>query len=154
MALFRGRMAFRGQRQSSTPRLLVEAAHDLESHDPGLASQIYLQAMAAASTGGTLAGVVDLPAVARASQARPPSPNAGASRTSCSTAWRGSTRGPGRGRPDAGAGGRGLPQPRPRGRGSRVAQPRRRHCERVMGPGRASARSPPATSTMLVTRAH
>ncbi len=77
VALLRGRMAFLAGNGSDAPRLLVEAARDLESRDPGLASQIYLQAMAAASTGGTLAGVVDLPAVARASQARPPSPTPG-----------------------------------------------------------------------------
>jgi ATP/maltotriose-dependent transcriptional regulator MalT len=53
--------------------LLLEAAIELESSDPALATQIYLQALAAASAGGTFVPVADREAVAKAARARPTS---------------------------------------------------------------------------------
>ena len=74
VTLLRGSMAFLSGNGGDAPRLLVEAASELESRDPELASEIYLQALAAVSAGGTFARGVDLPSVAKAARARPPSP--------------------------------------------------------------------------------
>src|SRR5262249_53262651 len=69
----RGRMTFLAGNVSDAPRLLVEAAQELDAHDSAMTAPIYLVALAAASAGGTFARDVDLPAVAAAIRARPPS---------------------------------------------------------------------------------
>jgi DNA-binding CsgD family transcriptional regulator/tetratricopeptide (TPR) repeat protein len=70
--LLRGQVAFAQGLGSDAPLLLLKAARRLESLDPGLARETYLEAWQAAMFAGHLAGAGDLLEVSRAARALPP----------------------------------------------------------------------------------
>ncbi len=78
--LLRAEIAFASRRGGDAPRLLLEAARDLEGVDPDLARATYLEALSAAMFAGRLArgaGVVEVSeaALAGPSTSRPPRPS-------------------------------------------------------------------------------
>jgi DNA-binding CsgD family transcriptional regulator len=77
ISLLHGSLAFLVGNGSDAPRLLLEAAQQLESHDPRLAREIYIHALAAASTAGIFAHAADRLAVAKAASLAPAPPAAG-----------------------------------------------------------------------------
>ncbi len=79
MHLLRAQIAFATQRGGDAPRLLLEAARELEAVDPDRARTTYLEAFAAARLAGTLARGTDLVELSKAALAgpaphRPPRP--------------------------------------------------------------------------------
>jgi DNA-binding CsgD family transcriptional regulator len=74
ISLLRGSLAFLVGNGSDAPRLLVEAAKQLESLDARLARNVYLHALATASTAGVFAHAADRVAVARAASLAPTPP--------------------------------------------------------------------------------
>ena len=69
--LLRAELASDLRRGNDAPRLLLDAARQLEPLDVALARRTYLEAMAAALSVGRLARDVSLPEIARAAQAAP-----------------------------------------------------------------------------------
>ena len=85
--LLRAELASDLRRGNDAPRLLLDAARQLEPLDLALARRTYLEAMAAAMSVGRLARDAGLPEIARAARA-PLGPRARLSRqTFCSTHW-------------------------------------------------------------------
>jgi len=76
--LLRGRIAFGSSYGRDAPPLLLAAARQLETHDPGLARDTYLESLGSALFVGRLAGDVGLTEVAAAAREAP----AGAARPS------------------------------------------------------------------------
>jgi DNA-binding CsgD family transcriptional regulator len=77
--LLRAQMAFAARRGSDAPPLLLRAARELETVDPGLARSTYLEAVSAAMFAGRLArgaGVVEVSEAALAGPAPPQPPRA------------------------------------------------------------------------------
>jgi DNA-binding CsgD family transcriptional regulator len=72
--LLRAQIAFATRRGSDAPRLLLEAARELERTDPRLARATYLEALSAARFAGPLARGADLAKVSEAALAGPPLP--------------------------------------------------------------------------------
>jgi DNA-binding CsgD family transcriptional regulator len=68
----RGQIAFDQRRGADAARLLLGAAKQLESLDPGLARETYLEALSAAIWEGSSEGQAEVAAVAKAAAAAPP----------------------------------------------------------------------------------
>jgi DNA-binding CsgD family transcriptional regulator len=68
----RGQIAFDQRRGAHAVQLLLDAATQLESFDPGLARETYLEALSAAIWEGGLEGQAGVAAAARAATAAPP----------------------------------------------------------------------------------
>ena len=74
--LLRAQIAFASRRGREAPRLLLEAARELERTDPTIARTTYLDALSAARFAGPLAGGADIAIVSQAALAGPPLPPA------------------------------------------------------------------------------
>jgi DNA-binding CsgD family transcriptional regulator len=72
--LLRAQIAFASRRVSEAPSLLLDAARRLESLDPGLARETYLEAVSAASYVGRLARRTGIVEASRAALGAPPAP--------------------------------------------------------------------------------
>ena len=71
--LLRGRIAFTSSHGRDAPPLLLEAARELETHEPALSRDTYLEALGAALFAGRLAGDVGVLHVAEAARGAPAS---------------------------------------------------------------------------------
>ncbi len=86
--LLRGQIAFASSHGSEAPQLLLKAARQFEPLEPGLAREIYLDALFAALSAGRLAFGSGVPEVAVAARAAPPPQKPRARRTCYWMTWR------------------------------------------------------------------